>query len=82
MLTLGQQLAELTGMAKRPSGEFDTVKILRSFAAARPDGRYAIVLVTQSRTIALEGLDSAGIANLRKSLDALELFQRQTPGTA
>ena len=69
-------------MPERITGEFDTAKILRSFAAATPDGRYAIVLVTQSRTIALEGLDAVGIANLRKSLAALELLQAQRPGTA
>ena len=66
----------------KPSGEYNSVTVLRSFAAARPDGRWAIVLETQELGAIAFEVNEQAIYTLRKSLDAIERLKRQIPGNA
>ena len=67
---------------KRPTQDYNTVTVLRSFSAARPDGRYAIVLETKELgAIAIE-VNSTSLRFLRRELDAIETMMKQKPGNA
>ena len=67
---------------KPPTQEYNTVTVLRSYSAARPDGRYAIVLETSELgAIAIE-VNSTSLRFLRRELDAIETMMKQPRGSA
>ena len=70
-------------MSTKPQDqEYKTVTVTKSFAAARPDGRYSMVLETlEQGAIAFE-LNSIAIRFLRRELDAIELMMKSKIGNA
>jgi hypothetical protein len=67
---------------KPPTQDYNSVTVTNSFAVARPDGRYAMVLVTlEQGAIAFE-MNATAIRFLRRELDAVEAMMKQPRGNA
>ena len=67
---------------KPPTQDHNTFTVVGSFSAARPDGRYAIVLETlEAGSIALE-VNELAVMGLRRELNAIEAMMKQKPGHA
>lgn len=66
----------------RMDGEFTTVTVLASWAAARPDGTTALVLNTKEAGPIAFSVDRKAIAALRRDLAACEQLLSQPRGQA
>jgi hypothetical protein len=66
----------------KKTDDYQTITVTGSFSAARPDGRYAIVLDTlEAGPIALE-VNDITLKALRRELNAIEAMMKQPGGNA
>lgn len=66
----------------RPTGDYKTVSIRRSWPVVSADGKTGILLETQELGMLAIHLPPEGIAVLRKTLSELEAMQSQGIGNA